>query len=122
MKPIEEIKENIRLHIVAEGADGLQAYYNHPKYKLGDMPIIFSFGGGWEHASVSLRKRCPTWDEMCDIKDIFWGKDETVVQYHPPETEYVNNHPYCLHLWKKIGEEPELPPSIFVGFKKARKG
>ena len=28
--------------------------------------------------------------------------------------EYVNLHPYCLHLWKKIGEETDLPPKEFV--------
>ena len=25
--------------------------------------------------------------------------------------------PYCLHIWKKIGSEFEMPPSILVGFK-----
>jgi len=120
MKELQDIKDNLRIHIVREGDDGLEGYYNHPKYKFGDMSIIFSWGGGWEHASVALRKRCPTWDEMCAIKDIFWGKEETVLQFHPPESEYVNNMPTCLHLWKKVGEDAELPPSVFVGFKKVR--
>ena len=78
------------------------------------MAIIASWAGGWEHVSVSLRNRCPTWDEMCLVKDIFWRDDECVVQFHPPKSEYVNLHPYCLHLWKKIGEAVELPPKSFV--------
>ena len=39
----------------------------------------------WEHVSVSLPDRCPTWEEMCFIKDLFWNSDECVVQYHPPK-------------------------------------
>ena len=66
----------------------------------------------WEHVSVSLANRCPTWEEMCAVKDIFWKEDETVIQFHPRRLNYVNRMPYCLHLWRKVGlEEHELPPS-----------
>ena len=64
----------------------------------------------WEHVSVSLPDRCPTWEEMCEIKDLFWKATETVVQFHPPKTSYVNNHPYCLHLWRHVDQEVNLPP------------
>lgn len=61
-----------------------------------------AMAGGWEHVSVSPcnRKRAtpPTWAEMCEIKHMFFEDEEAVVQYHPPKSEYVNNHPYCLHL------------------------
>ena len=79
--------------------------------------VVASDGMGWEHVSVSLPGRCPTWDEMCRIKAMFWDDDDCVVQYHPPRSEYVNNHPYCLHLWRQIGAEFPLPDSILVGFK-----
>lgn len=72
-------------------------------------------GLGWEHVSVSCKNRCPTWDEMCLVKEMFWSDDETVIQFHPKHSEYVNHHPYCLHLWKKIAEEHELPPRILTG-------
>ena len=91
------------------------AYLNHPSYKPEAVVIVASWGGGWEHVSVSLARRCPTWEEMCMIKDIFWGEEECVVEYHPPRSQYVNRHPYCLHLWKKIGEEFETPPKEYVG-------
>lgn len=48
------------------------------------------------------------------VKDIFWGEDECVVQFHPPKSENINIHPYCLHMWKKIGAEYELPPKEYV--------
>lgn len=81
--------------------------------------VIASDGMGWEHVSVSLidLDRCPTWNEMCRIKDIFWDSDDCVIQYHPPKSEYVNNHSYCLHLWRPIGIEIPLPESILVGIK-----
>lgn len=67
----------------------------------------------WEHVSVSVypsAKRLPTWDEMAHVKDLFWAPDETVVQFHPPESEYVNVH-QVLHLWKPP-YRLELPPTI----------
>lgn len=74
----------------------------------------------WEHVSVkahdkgSNRWRCPKWNEMCYIKDLFWEKNETVIQFHPEETEYVNNHPAVLHLWRPVEFEISLPPIIYV--------
>lgn len=72
---------------------------------------------GWEHVSVSCRKRCPNWPEMCFVKGLFWRPDEAVVQFHPPESEYVNNHPFCLHLFRDKRRGHQLPPSILVGFR-----
>lgn len=75
-------------------------------------------GGGWEHVSVSPtnRKRttAPTWEEMCEIKRMFFQEDETVVEYHPAKADYVNLHPLCLHLWRSTGVEMPKPPKIFV--------
>lgn len=80
--------------------------------------VIASNGMGWEHVSVSpgsaQRKCCPTWDEMCAIKDMFFGEDERVMQFHPPKSEYINNHPYCLHLWRPVDTEIPHPPMICV--------
>lgn len=86
------------------------------KLKNGQsVNVIASDGMGWEHVSVSRSDRCPTWDEMCQIKAIFWDDDDCVVQYHPPRSEYVNNHKFCLHLWRPVGVQMPMPPSIMVG-------
>ena len=78
---------------------------------------IVSDGMGWEHVSVTLSNgnRLPTWTEMCFIKDTFWDKKDTVFQIHPAHKDYVNCHPYCLHLWRKPDLEFPLPPSVLVG-------
>lgn len=71
----------------------------------------------WEHVSVSLPNRCPTWTEMSLVKSLFWDDTDCVIQFHPPRSEYVNNHDYCLHLWRPIVQQIPLPPSILVGYK-----
>jgi hypothetical protein len=74
-----------------------------------------SNGMGWEHVSVSRRDRTPTWDEMCQVKALFWDDEDCVVQYHPPKSEYINNHPHCLHLWRPMEGILPRPPKIMVG-------
>ena len=113
MRSLQEIKTNGRLQIVEETETGLAAFLICP-YKPGQVPVIASWGMGWEHVSVSMKNRCPTWEEMCLVKNIFWNPDECVVQYHPPEKEYVNCYPHCLHLWKKIGSDFETPPKKLI--------
>ena len=77
--------------------------------------VIAGDGLGWEQVSVSSKDRCPTWEEMCQVKAIFWDDEDCVVQYHPPKSDYVNLHPNCLHLWRPIGQELVRPPKIMIG-------
>ena len=97
MKTPDEIKRTPRLLILREGPDG-----------------------GWDHVSVSFRNRTPTWDEMCEIKRMFFRPDEICVEYHPAESEYVNNMPYCLHIWRPQREPIPTPPSWMVGSKQGQ--
>ena len=75
--------------------------------------------GGWEHVSVSTRRRCPNWTEMNFVKDLFWESEECVVQVHPPRSAYVNNHEFVLHLWRHKTEPFPMPPPILVGVQSA---
>lgn len=114
MKTINEIRKLNNLLIEETASDGGTGYIYLGGTKSKPARVVFSWGGDWEHVSVSFPNRCLTWEEMCRVKDMFWNEDECVVQYHPPKSEYVNNHPYCLHLWRKCGENFELPPKNFV--------
>lgn len=67
-----------------------------------DFKVIASNGGYWEHVSVSTNERVPKWAEMCQIKELFFEDEETVIQFHPPKSQYINRHPNCLHLWRHI--------------------
>ena len=109
--------EELRIRKGPFGSDksnGCNGAFEIP-YESFILRVIISDGYGWDHVSVSLPHRTPNWKEMCFIKQLFFGKDETVIQYHPKESEYINCHPYCLHLWKKQGQEYELPPSFMIG-------
>ena len=77
--------------------------------------VIASADGGWDHVSVSRSRRCPNWPEMEQVKRMFFGPDETVMQLHVPEKDHINAHPYCLHLWRPQQLEIPRPPGIFVG-------
>lgn len=81
-----------------------------------DLRVICGEGEGWQHVSVSLAARCPTWDEMCRVKNVFWGEEDCVMQLHPPKSDYVNLHPFVLHLWAPLdGVNIPRPPSWMVG-------
>lgn len=79
------------------------------------LHIIASNEYYWEHVSVSLPHRTPTWEEMCLVKEKFWDPDDCVVQFHPPESRYINVHPHCLHLWRPTEMSIVLPPPWLVG-------
>lgn len=97
--------------------DGNNGFFNipHPRIKGQELRCMISDGMGWQHVSVSvgeLRKqphRCPNWEEMCFIKNLFWTDDETVVQYHPAKENYRNIHNFVLHLWKPYFEKLPFP-------------
>src|SRR5262245_56707138 len=73
---------------------------------------------GWEHVSVSCPHRCPNWEELCFIKDLFWEDEELDIQYHVPKSQHIDNHPHVLHLWRDIqNPHPRMPPSTTVGIK-----
>lgn len=65
-----------------------------------NLNVIADECGAWQHVSVSLSNRCPNWDEMCFIKELFWDEEEECIQVHPKKSEYVNLMKNCLHLWK----------------------
>ena len=77
--------------------------------------VIASDEGGWQHVSVSREDRVPTWDEMCEVKDMFFGPDVWVMQFHPAASDYVNYHKNCLHLWRPTGAAFPTPPAWMVG-------
>ena len=93
--------------------DSTNGAFEFPIFE-GFIRVIASDGLGWDHVSVSLVDRCPTWDEMQAIKEKFFEDEECVIQFHPPKSRYVNTHLFVLHLWRKQGIDVELPPQECV--------
>lgn len=116
MKKLEKILNAKNLEIYDQGEDGfIGRYYDSRTNKW--LTFVFSWGMGWEHLSVSMPSRTPTWEQMCTMKDIFFEEEEVCVEYHPKKSEYVNNHSHCLHIWKPINSKLPVPESILVGLK-----
>jgi len=86
-------------------------------FRLGGLRVlaIVSDSGRWDHVSASSEKRCLTWDEMCQVKNMFFEAEEWVFQFHPPRTENINFHEHCLHLWRPQDQEFPTPPPWMVG-------
>jgi hypothetical protein len=112
----------------SEPFSGCQGAYVVPspfsKYMEIELRILCADGEddiaeGWEHVSVSLSFRTPTWGEMDWVKRQFWENEEAAFQLHPAASHFINNHPHCLHIWKHKQLICPTPPGIFVGKKDA---
>ena len=77
------------------------------------LRAIATVGSGWDHVSVSVMNRIPTWEEMNFVKLVFFREDEWAVQYHPAVADHINCHPFCLHIWRPHKPFP-VPPKDFV--------
>jgi len=105
--------------------DSDDSYGNNGAFRLPPaggrtwLLCIASDGGDWEHVSVHAidngRDRTPSWDEMCRVKDLFWGAEDVVMQLHPRRSEYVNHHPHTLHLWRPVSAAIPEPIPEMVG-------
>jgi hypothetical protein len=73
------------------------------------LRVIAASGGGWDHVSVSVEDRCPTWDEMEYIAMMFFKDDETAIQYHLPREDHINIHPFVLHWWRPLSKLKKIP-------------
>lgn len=103
------IPEEIRKKVKWVKPLGMGMYSTDIEFKRWRGSVVFSYDeNGWEHVSVSpYNGKMPTWEEMCEIKDIFWNDEEEVIQIHPKKSEYVNMMENCLHLWRNT--KIELP-------------
>jgi hypothetical protein len=87
--------------------------------KHGRLLIVASNSYNWDHVSVSRKlkngiDKTPNWEAMSFVKDLFFLNNETVIQFHPEKTSYINTHPHVLHLWRSQLYEHKLPPSYLV--------
>ena len=122
MKSMPEIKKLPRIVFDKVDEDGFKAHVLllSTKQKNRAATVVASWGCGWDHVSVSFTNRTPTWEEMAEVKEMFFKPDEVCFQFHPAETDYVNYHPYCLHIWRCQETEIPTPPYWMVGPKKGQ--
>jgi hypothetical protein len=75
--------------------------------RISGMTVLLSGrveldGKRWVHLSVSYPDRLPTWEDLVYAKELFMGRESRALQVIPPRSEYINLHPYVLHLWSCI--------------------
>jgi len=110
MRSYEDVVSNIRICAVKPWLwpGAFAARIDLPTGFTGSV-VWCSKEDGWEHVSVSHanRRKMPTWEDMCRVKDIFWDAEEEVVQIHPKESRYLHGVGYgkdrrenVLHLWR----------------------
>ena len=112
MRNIEKIKDTPNLVIKKDMSDkGLIAFGGSYFDRINNkwLNFIFSYQMGWEHLSVSMPSKTPSWDQMCMMKEIFWDDEEEAFEYHPKKSEYVNIHPHCLHIWRPVVSDAIKP-------------
>ena len=90
--------------------------FDVPSARGGNIMVVIATSGEmWDHVSVSLQKRCPTWYEMEQVARLFFLPNEVAMQLHVPARDHVNCHPNCLHWWRSHDQPIPLPPKWMVG-------
>lgn len=116
MKPIEEILKDTRLESVEQEPFENFLVKGYLRLRSGKQRTFTVFAsvdnsseyGFVEHVSVSLyneSRKTPTWEEMCEVKEIFWKPEEEVHQIHPAVSRYVHGifgKDNILHLWRPV--------------------
>ena len=113
MKTIAELYNTPHLCVVGPVDNKIfplsaEAYHGWVEWPGFKGTVVFGYNeNGWEHVSVSHKnkRKLPSWEDMCRLKDMFWGKNVTVCQFHPAEEAYVhgvNDLGNVLHLWRPI--------------------
>ena len=80
------------------------------KYKAS---VVCNWDNEWEHVSMRPLKYSiiPDLNDICYLKNIFFNKDETVIQIYKNTCSMKN----CLHLWRCAYQDVLLPPCFMAG-------
>ena len=79
-----------------------EAHYQSESGPIEFVLVVAACAEGWEHVSVSLADRCPTWFEMDAIKRLFFEDDEWCFQIHPAVADHIDCCRNCLHIWRNL--------------------
>lgn len=69
------------------------------------MTVGLHDGKRWIHFSMAHPSRVPHFVELRDFKRHFLGDERKAILVLPPKAEYVNIHPFCLHLFSCLDDD-----------------
>ena len=67
---------------------------------LGRCRVIIAKEAGRWHLSISGKDFLPSYKEVKAARYKFLPDVPYMAEIFPPESEFVNVHPYCRHLWE----------------------
>ena len=112
MRSITELHDNPRIVICAESTDGGMAKVLLTNNET--VHVFFSWGAGWDRVSVSHIHHCPTKDEMCEVKGLFFRDGECVMEYHTVDEDHDPAYPRSVQLWRPHLAPPNRPPFLVL--------
>lgn len=99
--------------------------FPHPWIKNHFIFCNIDSSGEWEHMLAVLMKvvdqktrrvkhvqRSFTYEEKTVLKMFFFLVEEVLVEFIPPNQDYLNNHAYETHLWRFKGTLPVPDPIV----------
>lgn len=119
MRSLSAIQKHMGVVTIETGVDGGAFVL---RTDTANLRIVASWGGGWDHVSVSTRTRVPRYYEMRAVKRVFFKPEEWAMELHAPLSLHINFSPKVLHLWRphvlhlwrpQSGDIP-VPPRMFV--------
>lgn len=63
----------------------------------------------WMHGSIAHPGAQPSYKEVAQFKEDFFGPHETCIQVFVPRSQHANIHPHALHLWCCVSDLYRLP-------------
>jgi hypothetical protein len=75
-------------------------------YRVGNCTVMVGQENGLWHLSISNQERYPDWDTIKFARYQLCPKDILMAMILPAESEYVNIHSNCFHLWQLKEESP----------------
>lgn len=99
-----------------EAPAGLSDSARHPSLSgLLVVESIESYGDErWHHGGVSRPDRLPSWEDIKLVRRLFIWTDREAHQVLPPDSEYVNRHPFVLHLWRPLDRLRVVPEFMLM--------
>lgn len=116
-KTITDTCDAIRRRILPSGWQVMQRFPNATWYlsRSGLRVLVevelqsdrdLSASHMWVHLSVSRENRLPTYADVFEVKTLFLGDERKAIQVFPPRGEHYNEHPFCLHFWAPLDNDP----------------
>lgn len=113
MKPLSQIIQHPRVSVIEADANEGGAFLVR-RNSGKPLRVIASWQLDWDHVSVSLATKTPTYQDMKMVRRIFFKDDEWALEYHPPPKDYISVNDNVLHMWRPQSGTIPTPPKYMV--------